>query len=251
MPMNKKRGAKGGKRRQYRKKGAKGGSGINTSYTAPKNFVETIRFKDVVSAAGSDPNSGTAVDLSFRPNALPILNGALTGIYRQFCIRGVKISYQPAYNTYPLVGGVAISPRVYFAEDKTAAIPDGSSINLNALLTQDNARTFNPYRAWSTYIKMPKPLLLSSTNANGDSTPDLVATQMPSNRPLWLSLQTQTSLSDSFGTDIPHLVGRMVAEDNNSAVTITLGRLFYKVYYSVKEQAVESIVTRSGPAPAQ
>lgn len=247
MAMKKKTAYKG-KRRQYRKRGAKARSGINTSYTAPKNFVETIRFKDVTSAAGSNPESGTAIDLSFRPNQLPILNGALTGIYRQFCIRGVKITYQPAYNTYPLVAGVAYSPRVYFAEDKTAAIPDQSAINLNALLTQDNARTFNPYRSWSTYIKMPKPLLLSTTDAGGDGVPDPTIVQMPSNLPLWLTLQTQSALNDNPGIDVPHLVGRLVAEDNNSAVTITLGRLFYKVYYSVKEQAVESIVTRSGPA---
>lgn len=233
-----------GKGKGRGKRGSKARLGINPSYHAPKNFCETIKFKQVISQPASSGAGGTVVDLSFPAQILPLLNGNLTSIYRQFNIRGVKITYQPSYNNYPQTAGVAQAPKIYMVEDKTVVVPDNSSVNVEALLMQDNARVLSPFRKWSQYVKFPKPLTMSTTDEYGGSmTPMLTAVQTPSNRPLWLSLQAQAGFSDEVpGTTVPHLIGRMVADDNNSAFAITLGTLYYKVYYSVKEQTAPTTI---------
>jgi len=237
-----------GKRRSYGKRrgGSKARQGINASYTAPKAFTETIKFKDIISLPGSSGPEGTAFDLSLTANTLPLLNGNLSQIYRQYQIRGIKITYQPSFNNYPQTAGVAQAPKMYFAEDKTAVVPDLTAVNIENLLQQDNVRVLSPFRKWTEYIKFPKPLALVNTNETGTSPgiSELTAVQLPSNRPMWLSLQNQLGAGDEVpGLAIPHIVGRLVTDDNNSAVAITLGKLYYKVYYSVKEQAPGGSVT--------
>lgn len=239
---------KGKRKSGYGKRRARGGSknrqGINRSYTAPKNFCETINFKQVVSApqAGAPPSTGQAIDLRLYPNNLPILNGALASIYRQFCIRGIKIMYRPFYNNYAQLTGIAQAPRMYFAEDKTAFLPDGSSVNVQALLTQDNVKILTPFKSFTTYVKFPKPLtFMGSDPAGGGTTIENTIVQTPSARPLWLTLQPQQGDSSEItGLEVPHLLGRWVVDGNTSAVTISLGEIYYKVYYSVKEQTIDT-----------
>lgn len=219
--------------------------GINPSYHAPKNFCETIIFKTVTSAPSSGGGGGSTTDLALNPQNLSLLNTYLKQFYRQYCIRGIKISYKPAYNNYPLQAGVAIAPRVYFAEDKTALVTDNDAINISKLLLQDNVKEFNAYRPWSRYIKFPKPYLTQNTMYTS-GTSQQVAVQTPANKPIWLSLQKMSTVDEEqTGLEVPHLVGRLVTDDNNSAVTITLGTLYYKVYYSVKEQALFDDATSS------
>lgn len=240
-------------RRAYRgRRRAKARQGINASYTAPKNFVETIKFKDVV-AGVSGPGNGIVTDLSLSPNNLPLLDGYLAQMYRQFCIRGIKITYQPAYNNYAQLSGVTQAPKIYMVEDKTAVIPDTSTVNLDNLLTQDNARVLSPFRKWSAYVKFPKPLMLSTSDAvGGGAIPELTVSQLPSNRPMWLSCQTQTNMNDMPGLSVPHLVGRLVTENTSSpTVAVTLGKLYYKVYYSVKEQGLGPVLAYVPPTPPE
>ena len=236
-----------GKRRSYGKRrgGSKARQGINASYTAPKGFTETIKFKDIISLPGSSGPGGTAFDMSLTANTLPLLNGNLSQIYRQYQIRGIKITYQPSFNNYPQTAGVAQAPKMYFAEDKTAVVPDLSSVNTEALLQQDNVRVLSPFRKWTEYVKFPKPLLQMSTNETGTSgsIPEEVTVQLPSNRPMWLSLQNQTENAlEVPGLALPHLIGRLVTDDNNSAVAITLGKLYYKVYYPSRSRHPERIL---------
>lgn len=231
------RGRRGGKRSsKYR---SRGGLGINRSYTVPKNFVEQIKYATVVSTPGTDPASGNAVDLSFKPNIIPNLNGVLSSMYRQFCIRGVKLIYQPAYSQYALQTGVAIMPKIYFAEDKTAFETDVGSGNVDRIMTQDNVRVFKPNQKWSHYVKFPKPFLLQETAVAGEQ----IAAQLPMNRPMWLSLKNFTPESDVTGLEVEHNIGRLVSDSNNGLVNITLGTLYYKIYYSVKEQTQSSILS--------
>lgn len=227
-------------RRRYG--GSKNRQGINRSYTAPKNFVETIMLKNVVSPpqGGNPATQGTAVDLRLYPQNLPILNGNLSNIYRQFCIRGIKIMYRPFYNNYSQLTGISQAPRMYFAEDKTAFLTDTTSVNVAALLTQDNVKILTPFKSFTHYVKFPKPLLFQGTDpAGGGLTIDNTIVQSPSNRPLWLTLQPQQG-SDSSGLEVPHLIGRLVVDGNTSSVNISLGEIYYKIYYSVKEQVIDT-----------
>lgn len=251
MPLRKKNAMRRGRgrRRAYRPRATKSRQGVNPSYHAPKNFCETIKFKDVI-AGVSGPGNGIVTDLSLSPNNLPLLDGYLAQIYRQFCIRGIKITYEPAYNDYAQIPGVTQAPKIYMVEDKTAAVLDSSSVNLDNLLTQDNARVLSPFRRWTSYVKFPKPLMLSTSDAvGGGSVPELTVSQLPSNRPMWLSCQTQTNMGDMPGLSVPHLVGRLVTENTSSpTVAVTLGKLYYKVYYSVKEQGLAQALAYTPPS---
>lgn len=212
--------------------------GVNRSYTAPKNFCETIMFKSVTSSPSAGPNQGNVTDLRLYPQNLPILNGNLAGMYRQFCIRGIKITYRPFYNNYTQITGTIQAPRMYFAVDKTAFQNDTSSVNIQALLTQDNVKILSPFRSFSKYIKFPKPFLLQATDPiGGGTTLNSTVVQTPSNKPLWLTTGLQQGDADEVsGLEVPHLVGRWIVDGNSGAVTISLGEIYYKVYYSVKEQ---------------
>lgn len=241
------------RRRNYRKRGyRKSRQGINSSYTAPKNFTETILMQDIVSQPGLSVGNGTAYDMSIIPQNLPNLNGILASMYRQYCVRGVKIMYVPTFNNYPATSGVAFAPRVYWAEDKTAAVPDTSIIDVTRLLTQDNVKAFSAFRTWSTYVRLPKPLLL--TNAENDVGGALINTvpfQLPSNKPFWLPLQKQTLLDQEIdsGLSIPHMTGRLSVDGNNSNVAITVGRIYMKVYYSLKEQTISQEIPLPDSTP--
>ena len=166
-PRGKGKGKGKGKGRKGKKGGSKNRQGINRSYTAPKNFCETIMFKAVTSSPSTAPTAGNNVDLRFYPNNLPILNTHLTDIYRQFCIRGIKIMYRPYYNNYTQITGTIQAPRMYFSTDKTAFLQDGTSVNIQALLTQDNVKVLSPFKSFTHYVKFPKPLLLSQTDPVG------------------------------------------------------------------------------------
>lgn len=252
------RSMKGKRKSGYGKRRPRGGrakarQGINRSYTAPKNFCETIMFKSVVSSPSAGPSQGNNVDLRLYPTSLPILNTHLTEVYRQFCIRGIKIMYRPFYNNYTQITGTIQAPRMYFATDKTAFLQDNTSVNIQALLTQDNVKILSPFKSFTHYVRFPKPLLLQGTDpAGGGTTIESTIVQTPSNRPLWLTLNPQQgSTSEAVGTEVPHLVGRLVVDGNSGAVTISLGELYYKVYYSVKEQFIDDEAEIPVPPPAE
>lgn len=251
-PKSEKKSGKGkgrGRGRRGGKRGSKNRQGINRSYTAPKNFCETIMFKSVTSSPSTSPTAGNNVDLRFYPNNLPILNGWLSNIYRQFCIRGIKIMYRPFYNNYTQITGTIQAPRMYFSTDKTAFIQDNTSVNIQALLTQDNVKILNPFKSFTHYVKFPKPMLLQGTDpAGGGTTVDSTVVQTPTNKPLWLTLNPQQGgATEAIGLEVPHLVGRWVVDGNSGSVTISLGEIYYKVYYSVKEQFIDDQAEVTAP----
>ena len=98
-------------------------------------------------------------------------------------------------------------------------------------------------------MKFPKPLLLQGTDpAGGGTTVDNTVVQSPTNKPMWLTLNPQQGgANEVTGLEVPHLVGRWVVDGNSGSVTISLGEIYYKVYYSVKEQFIDDQV--DAPAP--
>lgn len=209
---------------------------LRRNYHAPKNFVETIRFKELISMPGVDPTTGTGVDTTIDGSSLPLLGGALRGAYRQFCIRGIKWFYIPAYTDYAAQTGIAIQPKIYFAEDKMSKLPDTDSQNIDRIMTQDNVKVFSANKRWSRYVRMPRPELYET---GGPSALFATLVQPNSNKVQWLTLQdTVANDEDNSGLSVPHMSCRLVVSSNNGLVNITIGTLWAKVYYSVKEQQI-------------
>lgn len=228
------------KKRTYRKKGYRRRplyrprGVVRRSYHAPKNFVETIKFADIISTPGTDPTTGTSLASLFLPQELPNLTSILSQLYSQFCIRGIKVMYIPSITEYSLAAGVIQMPKIYFAVDKFREFQDNASGNITRMMGQDNVKIFNPSRRWSAYIRMPRPLL-STTNEYQNDAP--VKVQPTSKTVQWLPT---TDFSDdgqnNSGLAVPHSAFRLITSSNNGSVNYTLGQLWFKVYYSVKEQ---------------
>lgn len=228
------------KRRQYRRRPRrgvrKGGRFMNRKmrptralYHAPKHFTEVIKVNDIVS-----PPSGSApgdIGFSVTGNAISNLRAALYDVFEQFTILAVKFMYIPAYNTYPLIAGQAMIPRLYVAENKNAQTP--AALTISDMLQQDNVRILDSSKRWSLYVKNPRPYLEQFNVFSGTGAHTPVAP--PAKQIQWLDTTPDTGTGES-GLLVEWLSAVGKAEANNSAVAVTTGTLWARVYYAVKEQ---------------
>lgn len=201
-------------------------------YHAPHHFTEMIKLTDLVSA----PSTGADTGYNFAVQGKDIINlyASLSEVFKQFTILGVKLQYIPAYNTYPLVAGTAFIPHIYFAEDKATSVadtPTGPGA-IQSMLQQDNTRILDASKRWSAYISRPKAdLEMYNSNPLAASHTQV---QPPSKGIQWLT--TRTDDMTYTGLVCKWLNSLCVVEKNNSAVSITTGTVWAKVYYACKEQ---------------
>lgn len=195
-------------------------------YHAPKHFTEVIKIQDVVSpAAGGAPQ---AVNGALTGNAIQNLRNDLHDVFEQFTVLAVKLFYLPAYNTYPLVAGTAIIPRIYMSENKARPVPPATVANM---LQMDNLRILDSSKRWSMYIKRPRAWLEQYNLIQTQHTP----VAPPAKQVQWLDTAPDTGAGDS-GLLVQWISAIGLVEPNNSAVNITTGTLWARVYYACKEQ---------------
>lgn len=219
-------------RRQGRKRAGgrfKSGAVSRYQFHAPKHFTEVIRLGDLVSPpSGSIP---AGFNFPIEGQLINNLNGAIFDVFRQFAITGIKLMYLPAYNTYPLVAGVAFIPKIFYSEDKSSYVPDNSSGNIDRMLQQDNLKILDSSKKWSHYISKPRPWLNQANGGSMTATP----VQQPAKQLQWLTTKEEIGVGSS-GMTVPHLHSSLVVDANNSGVGITTGTLWARVYYCCKEQ---------------
>lgn len=234
MPAFKKRMYRRRPKRGYRRPGGRFRRGAPSRglYHAPHHFTETLKLADLVSKASTGADTG--YNFALQGKNIINLYASLNDVFRQFTILGVKLMYIPAYNNYPLVAGTAIIPHIYFAEDKATSPPDTPTgpVAVASMLQQDNLRILDASKRWSAYISRPKadlemwnsdPLAASHTQV-----------QPPSKAIQWLT--TRADDMTYSGLSVNWLNSLCVVEKNNSAVDITTGTVWAKVYYACKEQ---------------
>lgn len=235
MPFKRRQYRRRPRRMMRRKPGMRYRRGPSrASLHAPKQFCEVFKLYDLVSP-GQGGAASTGYNFAIQGNSLINLRTALTDVFKQFAITAVKLMYIPAYNNYPLVPGTAIAPHIYFAEDKSTSVVDTPTgpTGVAAMLQQDNVRILDSSKRWSAFIKNPRPFL-ESYNSNAAGAGSHTPVQPPSRGIQWLTTQTD-DLAYS-GLVVDHLNSICVVEQNNSAVNITTGTVWAKVYYACKEQ---------------
>lgn len=219
-------------------------AGVRSKYHAPKSFVETIRVADLVSAPGGSTSTGSVVQTRLAGQSLPNLNSLLSQLYRQFCIRGIKWFYEPTYTEYSAQTGLSMMPKIYTAVDKTQFSTDNLPGNITRIMGQNNSKIFQSNRRWSVYVKLPRPLLTQGNallNDPDDSNQVVQTLVTPSARATqWLTMQPflpDDESGETTGLDVQHASLNVLVGQNNTNVSIGVGVLYAKVYYSVKEQS--------------
>jgi len=221
----KRRGRKVRGRKPYRKSGLGG-------YHAPHRFTEMIKLRDIVSptytTAANNPYNN-----SITGSAIENLSGSLLDVFKLYTVTGIKLVYIPAYNTYPLVAGTAFIPRIFFAEDKADISTPSAISGISALMQQDNCKIFDSSKKWTHYISRPRPYYKVNNSAYNPAPTTQI---MPSSRQLeWCSTSDPFDQENS-GLFVEWLNSVMCVQANNSAVDVTTGSLYARVFYSCKEQ---------------
>lgn len=226
-------------RRKFQKRGRKGAMrrrraggrfmnrrGFASKYHAPKHFTEVIQLGAVVSPASG--SAGQGYNYPIQGTQLQNLANSLIDVYKQYVITGVKLMYLPAYNTYPLVAGVAMIPKLYYAEDKSSfSVP----LVAGQMMQQDNLKIFDSSKKWTHFIKNPRPWLTQFLGNSSNETPAIP----PAKAIQWLTTDDIAG-ADTSGLGVQHLHSAMFIEPNNSNVAVTTGVLWARVYYACKEQ---------------
>lgn len=219
------------RRRRGRKAARKGGRfmkrrGYASKFHAPKHFTEVIKIADLVSpASGSAPNGYNA---AIRGSDIQNLSQSLVDVFKQFCITGIKLTYLPTYNNYPLVAGTAFIPKIYYAEDKASFTPP---VAVSLMLQEDNLKILDSSKKWSHYIKNPRAFINSLEPAAANVTP----VAPPARQIQWLTTDDLAG-TNTTGMVVPHLHSSILVEPNNSNVGVTTGTLWARVYYACKDQ---------------
>lgn len=210
--MRKRRGA----RRRWFKK-------AKSSLHAPKKFVCTYKYDDIVSdlsGAGINGYQRYSLDVTFGETPLaPVLSK----MYAQFAITGVQVIYRPT-NTSPNNTDQAAT-QMLIAENKGFL---GASETINQILSEDNARTYTTSRGFKMYIRKPRPFLYQLGNPAGTQ----VISAISSARQLtWLPTNDPNALN------LPHACANYVIKDLEKQTTeVKQGELWVKVYVVCKEQ---------------
>lgn len=195
--------------------------GRNPRIHAPKKFVETFDQLTVTSVAGGLV-TGTGYNLGITLSQLTNPT-ALANVFEQYCITGVKFTYIPTYNvSYLDADEGVVMPQIFWAENKYDATAPTSE---GQMLQEDNCKIVSASKRWSVYISKPKPYLTQV----GQPANAQIQAQTGSRFITWLPLT-------EAGADVEHLALRMWIQGNNTASNFTMGKVYAKVYYSLKEQ---------------
>lgn len=191
----------------------------NPRISAPKKFVETLNLTDVTSLA-SAVGQGYNLKLYLAQLTNP---AALSNVFDQYAITGVKYMYIPRYTvSYLDADEGAQMPQIFIAENKfDTTSPTGES----ALLQENNLRIFAANKRWSLYVNKPKAYLSQSDPANATQ----IQAQTGSRFLQWLPMTED-------GQTVDHLTSRLWIQGNNTASNFVMGTIYAKVYYALKEQ---------------
>lgn len=193
----------------------------NPRIHAPKKFVETYDQVTISSVPGG-LSTGTGYNLKVALNQLTNPT-SLANVFEQYCITGVKLTYIPTYNVSYLDADEGVQmPQIFFAENK---FDPTNPTDESSMLQEDNCRIISASKRWSLYVSKPKPYLTQV----GQPPNAAVQSQTGSRFITWLPL-------NETGADVDHLTARLWCQGNNTASTFTMGKIYAKVYYSLKEQ---------------
>lgn len=189
------------------------------SVHTPKKFCETVELATLQSLASG---SGAGYNLALIPNNLPNL-AALEDVLEQYAITGIKYFFVPKFTTSYFDADEGIQmPQIFVAENK---FNSGAPATEGELLQEDNCRILNANRRWASWVSKPKPYI-----AQVDLSGNKIQSQGASKALTWLP---NTGLSRS----IKHLGLRCWVQGNNTASNFSMGIVYAKVYYVLKEQA--------------
>lgn len=188
---------------------------------APKKFCETIELTTVTSQAGL----GNGLGYNFKVNGAQLNNlPVLAGVFEQYCITGIKYMYIPRYTVSYLDADEGVQmPQFFIAENKLNVT---TPLAESALLQEDNLRIFAANKRWSHYVSKPKPWITQSSEG---TVADQVQAQTGSRYVTWLPLT-------EAGQGIDHIALRAWMQGNNTGSNFTMGTVYAKVYYALKEQ---------------
>ena len=192
---------------------------------APKTFCSTWSLPVDSFGAGTHVDGYNRQRLDIKLSDIPIFP-TLFGLYGQFAITSVKLTYVPEYNVSTGTAANSV-PNIAFAEDKDTEAAQTYTV----LKGQDNMRTFSSARKWSVFIKKPRPLLYQQNLAGA-----AVKTIVRSKDIHWLSPK---AVAADPAADLAHLYGQMCVQDIKGIAPLanaTVGTLYFKVYLAVKEQ---------------
>lgn len=192
----------------------------NPALHAPKKFVETLNLTDIQTLGGG-VGSGYNLKLSLSQLTNP---GPLASVFEQYCITGIKYVYIPRYNVAYLDADEGVQmPQVMFCENKIDTTVPASEIGI---LQEDNVKIVSASKRWSLYVNKPKPWITQSSEGNVGTQ---VLAQSGARFISWLPMTES-------GQAIDHLALRLWVQGNNSASNFTVGTIYAKVYYALKEQ---------------
>lgn len=204
--------------RRYRKKSA-------PRLHAPKKFVATFKYQDVIAQRNGTNAGGWQRNLLYVDWSMLPISSELSALYRQFAITGVSFEYRPT-NTVPNEVGSNDNyvTQMMFLRDKDSDI----AINVSQATSQDDVINTTTNRKFTKYVAKPRPLLYQL-----DSAGNTIKITTPAKQTEWLS----TRLGNNAG--LKHLAAQMLVQDSPGAVTDTKqGELWCKMYVVVKEQCL-------------
>lgn len=191
----------------------------NPRLTAPKKFVETINLTDIQTlAAGVGAGYNLKVYLGQVSNSTP-----LSSVFDQYAITGIKYMYIPRYNVSYLDADEGVQmPQIFLAENKYSTT---SPTTETELLQENNNRVFAASKRWSLYVSKPKAWLEQVDTQNTTT----IQAQTGARFLQWLPMTED-------GLTVDHLAARLWVQGNNSASNFTVGTIYAKIYYALKEQ---------------
>lgn len=195
--------------------------GPRRSVHAPKTFVSSFKYQDVVASPYGTHTDDYARNQLFVTLAQVPLVTQLTQLYRQMAITSVVWEYRPAQNVN--TAGTTLSQIVY-AENKDA----DQALPVKNVLSEDNCRKYVNTRRWKAFVKKPRPALYQQ-----DASGNAIKVIGNSKQIHWLSTEETADLN------LTHLSSQMCVQDMEGVTGPTrVGELWCKVYVACKEQSL-------------
>lgn len=203
--------------RRYRKKSS-------PRLHAPKKFVATFKYQDVIAQRSGTNAGGWQRNLLYVDYSMLPISSELAALYRQFSITGVSFEYRPT-NTVPNELGVLDNfvTQMMFVRDKDSDI----AINVSQATSQDDVINTTTARRWTKYCGKPRPLIYQLDGAGAP-----VKITPPAKETNWLSTRIGTN------SGLKHLAAQMLVQDSPGTTDAKQGELWCKMYVVMKEQCL-------------
>lgn len=191
-------------------------TGITKKYHGVKYFTETIQdlIPIVSPVAPAEGQYNLALSFSQLSNAANYAN-----LFEQFAIIGIKFIYRPNYNQQATtVQGI---PRMFYTQDKSST----GVQPISTLQQDDNCKVLMSTRSWSTYVRMPQPVL-----TQGDGHTGTLLVQQSNKDLYWLRTADEAARGVLYLSGLFDIAG-------NATAPLTTGTISARVYLAFREQS--------------